>query len=197
MHRRLALLALAALLTACAAPTAKSPSATFDFGPLPPDKPLAVKRLIIYDVTAPTWMDSNRIYYRLNYADAAQPAAYANSRWVSPLSQLLTQRVKARAAQGGTVVAGAEGFSGGLRDAQSLKLDIDEFTHQFANPKESKAVVRVRATLLNGREIQAQRTFSQDAIATMPDANSGAKALIAAADGAMDAALAWVAGGGK
>ena len=181
--------ATVSLLAACASSPPKAPGTTFDFGPLPAATTLPLKGIAVPDVAAPQWMDSTRIYYRLTYADAAQPAAYANSRWVMPATHLWTQRVKQRASQAGAIVVGGEG----LRGAPTLKIELDEFAHTFTTAKESKGVVRLRATLLSGREVVAQRTFSQESASVAADAGGGARALIAAGDAAIDAVLAWAA----
>ena len=186
------LLGAVGLLGACATNAPKAPGATFDFGPLPAARALPLKGIAVQDVAAPQWMDSTRIYYRLAYADATQPAAYANSRGVMPTTHLWTQRVKQRASQAGAVVAGNEG----LRGAPTLKIELDEFAHTFSSAKESKGVVRLRATLLNGREVVAQRTFAQESTSTVADAGGGARALIAAGDAAIDAVLDWAAAPG-
>ena len=183
------LIATVSLFGACASNPPKAPGATFDFGPLPAAKTLPLKGIAVPDVAAPQWMDSTRIYYRLAYVDAAQPAAYANSRWVMPATHLWTQRVKQRASQTGAIVAGGEG----LRGAPMLKIELDEFAHTFTTAKESKGVVRLRATLLNGREVVAQRSFSEESTSVVADASGGARALIAAGDTAIDAVLAWAA----
>ena len=60
--------------------------------------------LVIADVNGPSWLDSQRMYYRLLYADAQQSRPYAYNRWNTPPLQLLSQRLKTRIAQGGVKV---------------------------------------------------------------------------------------------
>jgi len=52
--------------------------------------------LLIYDVSAPAWLDSPSIYYRLAYQDAARPQAYADSRWVMSSRELFAVRLRGR-----------------------------------------------------------------------------------------------------
>ena len=55
--------------------------------------------LVVSDVSGPASLDTQRMFYRLMYADARQSRPYAYNNWsVTPL-QLLSQRLKARIAQ--------------------------------------------------------------------------------------------------
>jgi hypothetical protein len=49
---------------------------------------------VIYDVSAPAWLDSPSITYRLAYLDAARPQAYADSRWVASPAELIAVRLR-------------------------------------------------------------------------------------------------------
>ena len=42
----------------------------------------------------PTTLESDKLIYRLSYADAQHTASYANSHWTMAPSQLLTQRLR-------------------------------------------------------------------------------------------------------
>ena len=66
--------------------------------------------LVIADANGPSWLDSQRMYYRLLYADAQQSRPYAYNRWNTPPLQLLSQRLKTRIAQGGVKVLATTEF---------------------------------------------------------------------------------------
>ncbi|MEG1114039.1 MAG: ABC transporter, partial [Janthinobacterium sp.] len=106
-HLTALLLASAFLLGGCAS---RGPVPTFyDFGPTAPlaaAQPTApaLPVLVIADASGPAWLDSQRMYYRLLYADAQQSRPYAYNRWNTPPLQLLSQRLKTRVAQSGVKV---------------------------------------------------------------------------------------------
>ena len=83
---------------------------------------------MITDVTGNAAFDSERMFYRLNYADPLQARSYANSRWSSTPLQMLTQRFKSRTAQAGLKVLSATDASNGV---PLLRIDLDDFTHSF------------------------------------------------------------------
>ena len=106
LRARAAIIAAAVLLSACAS---KGPTnANYDFGPLPPQTPAAgasnIGAIIVADATGPASLDSERMQYRLLYADARQSRPYAYNQWTSTPLQLVTQRMKARIAQAGVKV---------------------------------------------------------------------------------------------
>ena len=94
------------------------------------------------DVTAPDTLDSDKLIYRLSYADAQQTAAYANSHWTMAPSQMLTLRLRNALSSRGTVLTGADGVR-----APVLKVDLSEFEQVFDTQSDSHASVTARATL--------------------------------------------------
>jgi cholesterol transport system auxiliary component len=194
MERRALRVALVALVVACTGCSLSPPSAPapvqYDFGPAPAASaaPGLRQPLLIYDVSAPAWLDSSFIYYRLAYQDAARPQAYADSRWVSSPAELIAVRLRGRlAASGKGVVRPADG----TRASYALRVELDEFTQVFDAPGKSRAVVRLRASVLGSRALIAQRAFSVERPVTTPDAEGGVRALIAASDEALDHLVAW------
>ncbi len=163
----------------------------YDFGPAPSKGPAPVLRhpLLIYDVNAPAWLDSQFIYYRLAYQDAARPQAYADSRWVSSPAELIAARVRGRLAGSGK--AGIVHPADGNRASYALRIELGEFTQVFDAPGQSKAVVRVRASVLGKSALIAQQSFSVERRAASPDAEGGVRALIEASDEAVDRLVAW------
>lgn len=146
--------------------------------------------LLVYEVSGPAWMDSASIHYRLAYRDASRPQAYAGSRWVMPPAALLTNRLRQRlAGTGGGVILPTDG----LRAPVALRVELDEFTQVFDAENRSRAVVRLRASLVGSRSLIAQKSFSVDKAAASPDAEGGVRALTAASDEVLEQLLDWVA----
>jgi cholesterol transport system auxiliary component len=189
-------IAAAALSLACAgcgiSPISTSTEVTqYDFGPAPAGRSAQGLRqaLLIYDVSAPGWLDSPSIYYRLAYQDAARPLAYADSRWVGPPAELIGSRVRGRLAASGK--GGIVHPADGARASYALRVELDEFIQVFDAPKHSRAVVRLRASVLGRSALIAQKSFSVERPATTPDAEGGVRALIEASDEAVDQLVDW------
>jgi len=173
-------------------PISSSPQVTqYDFGPDPAkgSAPALRQALLVYDVNAPAWLDSQYIFYRLAYQDAARPQAYADSRWVSSPGELIAARVRGRLAasgKGGVIHPGD-----GTRASYALRIELDEFNQVFDAPGKSRGVVQLRATLLGKASLIAQRSFSAERPAATPDAEGGVRALIAASDDVVDQLVGW------
>jgi len=185
----------AAALAALAACAGNSPSpAEYDFGPggaTLEDPPRLRREITVAAATAPAWLDSPAIVYRLAYRDAAQPRAYAESRWVSPPAVLFTAQLRHRLAattRSGVLVPGD-----GVRPAATLRVEVQEFSQVFDAPERSRAVVRVRAVLVADGRLLGQTSFAVDRPAPSPDAAGGARALALAADTAIDRLIGWTA----
>ena len=184
-----------ALALACAGcsftPAPTPPVAQFDFGPVPAGNPTQTLRhpLVIYDVSAPAWLDSPSIYYRLAYEDAARPQAYADSRWVASPAELIATRLRGRLAASGK--GGIVHPADGARASYALRVELNEFTQVFDAPGQSRAVVRMRASVLGSRALIAQKNFNVERSVGTPDAEGGVRALIAASDEALDQLVAW------
>ena len=176
------------LLSACAGPAPVS--ASFDLGQLPPATPTRLQASWkINDISAPAALDSPQLLYRLSYAQAQQALPYAHSRWSMPPAQLLTQRLKSRMASAGALVAGG---NDGLQTRATLRLELEEFVHDFSTPQQSVARLRWRASVSVGRQLLAQRSFVHEQPASSADAAGGTRALAAVSDSAIDALLQWL-----
>jgi len=202
MHTRLASITRAAFFAAiltlilvvngCSiGPPAREAVVNYDLGPqraYAQANPGIKATLMVSAVTAPAWLDSNGIVYRLAYQDAARPQIYAQSRWVDSPAALLTQRLRSRFAAAGPVVGGRDG----ARADYALQVEIEDFSQTFEAPDRSKATIRIRVTLVNlsSRNLQAQRTFSVEQPAA-PDADGAARALAQAADAVIESLLVW------
>lgn len=144
--------------------------------------------VVVPDVTAPSDLDSDQIRYRLGYLNDQQSRAYAASRWTMTPAQLLTQRLRARLAAQGPVLANA-----GVTSAPVLRVELNRFEQVFDQPNVGRGVVNLRATLTRQGVLVAQRDFFADAAAPTPDAAGGAHALAQASDAALAALAAWLA----
>jgi len=193
MAQRSARFVAFALGLACAgcsiAPAPVPVIANYDFGPAPAGRSAQGPRpaLLVHDVSAPAWLDSRFIHYRLAYQDAARPQVYAESRWVMSPAALFTNRLRGQLAASGGIVQASDGARAGY----ALRVELDEFTQVFDAPGKSRAAVRLRASVLGKRSLVAQRSFSVERPAKTPDAEGGVRALIAASDEAIDQLIGW------
>ena len=186
-------LAAALLLGGCAS---RGPLPTYyDFGP--PATPVAAAQaaapalpvLVIADANGPSWLDNQRMYYRLLYADAQQSRPYAYNRWNTPPLQLLSQRLKTRIAQGGIKVLATTDAAAGI---PLLRIDVDDFSQNFDTEKQSSGQVTLRASLFRGHQLLDQKTFSRNSRAGSADAQGGAQALASASDAIAADLLVWL-----
>jgi cholesterol transport system auxiliary component len=192
---RAAVLLSLALLAGCAiGPQARVSVASYDFGLPRADKeanPRLQNDLVVAAVTAPAWMDNTGIYYRLAYQDATRPQAYAQSRWVMPPAALLGQSLRAGIARANKAAVFTP--ADGARADYTLRLELEEFSQVFDAADKSRAVVRLRASLIRNRGVVAQQTFNIERAAATPDAEGGVRALIAASEDAGSNLIDWLA----
>ena len=189
MKRVLCLLS-ALLMLACSTPQLQEPL-QYDFGSLRSTTSPALPPIMVSDVHAPIWLDSNRMIYRLAYANEQQMRAYAHSRWIMPPAQLFEQRLKARIAQaGGTVLSASDGAT----NLPQVRLEAENFSHVFDSPTQSAAQVAVRVSVLRGRSLIAQKSFARHEPAGSADASGSAAAMAVASDAVITDVIAWLAG---
>jgi cholesterol transport system auxiliary component len=180
-----------ATVSGCATHSAEA-AAQYDFGPLPASAAPARKLppVGIADISAPAWLDSPLMFYRLGYANQQQTRPYAGSRWSMPPPQLFGQRLKARIAQaGGVVLAAADGAT----NMPVLRIDADDMIQNFDSSTHSSAQLSVRVSLFGGRSLLAQKTFNRQVAAASADAPGGAAALAAASDALIGDLIDWLA----
>jgi len=195
--RLIAVLAAAGLLLTGCASQKGEPNTQFDFGPASPpaaaqaaqpaQDPLAA--IVVTDVTGSSALDNERMFYRLSYADALQARSYANSRWTANPLQMMTQRLKTRIAQSGTKVLSETDASNGI---PILRVDVDEFVHDFRSAAQSEGQVALRASVFQGHVLVDQRSFTRSTAANTPDAAGGARALAASTDAIAADIVAWL-----
>jgi cholesterol transport system auxiliary component len=191
---RLLIAGACAILVAGCASQKGQPTTQFDFGPAiaaanAPAPAAALGAIVVTDVTGSSVLDSERMFYRLSYADQVQARTYANSRWTANPLQLMTQRVKTRISQSGAKVLSETDASLGI---PLLRIDVDEFVHDFSSAASSSGQVAVRASLFRGHTLVDQRTFARSTPAQSADAAGGARALAASTDAVAADIVGWL-----
>ncbi|SEI53891.1 ABC-type transport auxiliary lipoprotein family protein [Paraburkholderia diazotrophica] len=176
------------VLAGCAGNPAALADIRYDLGPAPlPGSTGTMPAIKVLDVTAPATLDSDKLIYRLTYADSQQTASYATSHWTMPPAQLLTQRLRNALSSRGTVLTGGDGVH-----APVLRVDLDEFEQDFDGQSESHGSVTARTTLFVDGKVVGQRTFLARAPSSSADAAGGARALAAATDDLVAQISAWL-----
>jgi ABC-type uncharacterized transport system auxiliary subunit len=193
--RRLALTLAVCALSGCGLMPAKTPPKTdFDFGPessaAAGSAALSHTYIVVYQITAPTWMDGTGMFYRLAYHNAAVPLPYAGSEWVMPPAELLTQRLRSTVA--GTDNGETLRVSMHPAAVYTLRAELLEFEQIFDAPDRSRGVLRLRATL-EGEGVRAQHTFAIERAARTANAAGGVMALAECSDELVRSMSDWVA----
>jgi cholesterol transport system auxiliary component len=187
--------ALGAALSACSVLPPPSPMpVVFDLGLEPALAGPAAAAAGAVQVIAAPWLDGTAMLYRLAYVDSARLASYRDSRWAAPPAALLQERLKQRLARTAVGEAGAAGAA----DLPTLRIEVAEFCQVFDSPTSSRAVVQVRAALLEagtGRVLR-QRAFAQEVSAASADAPGGVRALVQASEATVAKVMAWAAASG-
>ncbi|HWQ95690.1 MAG TPA: PqiC family protein [Gammaproteobacteria bacterium] len=170
---------------------------TYDFG-LPrqnaPDQTTRIAdRLEVSPVTAPSWLDSPAILYRLAYHNAARLDSYADSRWAAPPAALITLRLR----QALPTASDTPKVNPTPQNdpPNRLRVDLEEFSQVFDAPQSSRVLLRAHVTLTQKNEQTPlrERTFSLERQAQTPDAAGAVSALRQASDELIDAVLNWLA----
>lgn len=184
--------ACALLFAGCASQKGQS-TTQFDFGPAAAQAsaaPAAARgAIVVTDITGSSALDSERMFYRLSYADQMQARTYANSRWTANPLQLMTQRVKTRIGQSGARVLSETDASLGI---PLLRIDVDEFVQDFSSASQSAGQVAVRASVFQGHTLVDQRTFVRSTPASSADAAGGARALATSTDAVAADIVGWL-----
>jgi cholesterol transport system auxiliary component len=183
----------AILLVGCVTPPPAPKQ--YDFGNFTATRPvtsaLAVK-LVIRDVTEPSWLRTRDIFYRLDYAAPSSPRRYAMSQWVATPGELVTLRLgdAVASANAGYTLTASNG-SGGY----SLQVTLEDFTQVFTEPAKSDCIVQLRVSLWKSADqIIAQRMFRIEKPAQSPDARGAATCLASAVNTDIDKIVQWLSG---
>lgn len=199
LHRVLGAAVIAIVVAGCASGSKKTGGNTqFDFGPLgAPTAPAAqapLAAVIVMDATGSPTFENERMVYRLNYNDPLQARTYASSRWSANPLILVTQRLKSRLAQAGIKVLSATDTSANIPE---LRIEVDDFSHAFANTTDSVGALTLRASLFQSHALLDQKTFARATPAPSADAAGGARALTASTDAVAADIIAWLASASK
>ncbi|MGB9429165.1 MAG: ABC-type transport auxiliary lipoprotein family protein [Gammaproteobacteria bacterium] len=90
-----AIFAAVCIMAACSLWPAQVPlPQVHDFGPLPAVHDSDAARLSLNPITAPVWLASDAIHYRLLYNDPTALRTYADHRWAAPPAELLAARLQ-------------------------------------------------------------------------------------------------------
>lgn len=143
-------------------------------------------------VSAPGWLRSQRIYYRLGYTSANEVGSYAYARWVAPPPQMLHTLVTSAADRDGgwkAVIGSGDPSVAGA----TLHVELVELLHEFETPERSRGALRARATLVDERtqEVIAQRDLDYREEAASPDAAGGVRAMRRASHAFAEDVGAW------
>lgn len=169
---------------------------TYDFG-LPhenaPDQTAHIAgQWEVSPVTAPSWLDSPAILYRLAYHNAARLDPYADSRWAAPPAALITLRLRqALSTTGDTPNVNPAQQNGA---PNRLRVDLEEFSQVFDAPQSSRVLLRAHVSLTQKNEQipLRERTFTLERQAQTPDAAGATSALRQTSDEFIDAVLNWL-----
>lgn len=196
MKRRAFLtMSMALAASGCAVGRGPAQFTHYDLGTDPP--PVSRQRLpgslALDDVSAGGWLQTNAILYRLAYRDSAQVQAYSLSRWTESPAALLTQRLRAALAvpaERGLAMAGD-----GVPTDHLVKVGLDAFEQWVQSPTSSRAVVSMRALLIDGktRALLGQQVFRVEEDCPSVDAEGAVRALRAGSDRAIVALIDWLA----
>lgn len=202
MRAAFASLVLAALAACSALPDKPVRQTMYDFGPIPAgEAPPAATRapLLLPEVEVTGILESPSLLYRLAYEDAHQLRAYAFARWSAPPAQLVRQRLQDVLGRERAVLDNAAAAALARRGGTPppvLRVQLEEFSHVFDSPSESRGVLRLRCTLLEntagGERLVAQRSFLLQRPSPSADPAGGVRALTAAADAAAQEIGAWL-----
>lgn len=184
-----AVLSTALALGGCALTPAAPARTVYDLGPAPaataPGGALAWR---IADVTAPPWLSSEGMAYRLSFQQAQRLEQYRDSVWAAPPAALLTQRLRQQLA----VSPSSPACAG--RPPALLTVNLDEFEQVFTSPGSSLAVLRVQATLwpagTTSPTLQQHWRLERPA---GPDAPGAVRALSQAVDDWLPQLAEWLA----
>lgn len=196
MRKILAIVLLFPLAACSIGPAPKDAASAYDLGAAPAaaqGQARIKSSVLVQPVSAPSWLETYSIVYRLNYQDPSRQLTYANSRWAAPAATLVTQRLRAQlaAVSDGGVLSVADS----ARADYALRVDLEQFDQVFDSAEASRGVILARASIVNlaRRSLTAQKTFSIEKSASSANAEGGVRALAAGSHELVDAIVAWTA----
>lgn len=129
-------------------------------------------------VSAPDWLNSRRMLYRLDYVDDSALAAYTRSAWAATPAHLVGEALDDTLSRAGLFSAVIDDDTPGQADL-ALQLELNDFSQHFSSRQSSRARIEVKATLLHAAtgRVLGQKNFSLTAPAPTGDAAGGVIAL--------------------
>jgi ABC-type uncharacterized transport system auxiliary subunit len=147
-------------------------------------------KVVIPNVSQPSWLRTRDIFYRFDYAAPYRRLHYATSEWVATAGELITFRLRevVAAANAGFTLPTPTGTS-----SYVLQANLEEFTQVFTVPARSQCIVQLRVTLSRtADQIVAQRVFRAETPTQTPDASGAALCLASAVTGEADDIVQWL-----
>ncbi|MCC6916429.1 ABC-type transport auxiliary lipoprotein family protein [Nitrosomonas sp.] len=187
------------LLTGCALTPKPAPVSIYDLGSIPVTAPgfaqFSPAAIQVADISAPVWLDTEAIRYRLAYHDPARVYTYANSHWTAPPAKLLTEYLRQYLAGHRLNPPGNSKYNRSLTNCL-LKINLDEFMQVFDTQNSSHVVIRLRAFLYEPDTHQpiAQHSFTIAQSAQTADAAGAVAAFILASDNLRSELVQWLSG---
>ncbi len=156
------------LLTGCSVLPAPSPTvARHDFGPAPEFQAALPTSVRLVGVSAPGWIDTTAIHYRMLAKDPTRLRSYADNRWAASPRQLIASRLQR---------AGL-GFYQTPSVRYGLTVDVTDCEQVIAGPQLAHVDLRLvaRVTRLEDGAVVARRVFADHdpAAATVDGAVTG------------------------
>ena len=149
------------------------------------------RKILVSTATAPLWLDTRAMHYRLRYHNRSQSYTYANSRWASPPAFLLTQQIKNKIADTTRHLVIKD--SGMAIPENELHIELEEFSQIFDTLNDSHIVIRFRASLVNNtHRLIAQKIFSAKQEAPSADAAGAVEAFAIASNELVDTLVGWL-----
>lgn len=144
-------------------------------------------------VTAPGWLDSRRMLYRLAYTQDQALSAYTRSAWADPPAELVAGKLRSALVASHLFAAVLRQSSGQARLV--LQLELTDFSQHFASADNSQGRIAATATLTDTQsgQVIAQHDFTATAPASSADAKGGVQALTRATRQLNTAIADWLA----
>ncbi len=149
---------------------------TFDLGLAVPGNALPAVRIGPVRAIAP--FEATDMQYRLAYRNAAEIAAFANSRWAAAPAEMMRKQLLRAASDGSGKCI--------------LEIEMQEFSQVFAAKEASEARIEMRVGLSSGSKALTKQ-FTVIESNAGPDALSGAAAFARAANRAIGELGGWIA----
>ncbi|OQK17484.1 hypothetical protein AU255_06285 [Methyloprofundus sedimenti] len=167
-------LSLLGIVTACSVGSHPAIPVSHDLGPIV----LAKADSIPVTLSAPVWLWSERIRYRLLYKDATAVAYYNLDRWEAPLPALLERRIKVT----------------GKQPALKLQIRLTEFEQQFESINNAQVVMTFTVSAFSGdsNSLLAKRSFTLSHKTATADANGAIAGFVVLTEQANKEIAVWL-----